>query len=141
MNLLLSAVAALALAMAGVGALRLGWPRITTVPLVTRLGLGFCVGTFLVVIILFVSYLLGIPFSLASLLLPTRYSQCWVEWLCCAAASTQFNSIWLSSLRRFSSLSRLRSRVAAGLRLRRTLNVGAEGESRVLREGMAADAV
>ncbi|MGA2220353.1 MAG: hypothetical protein ABSH21_00995 [Verrucomicrobiia bacterium] len=63
MNLFLSAAAALTLALAGVGLLRILWPTICQVPPTARLALGFCVGSFLETAVCFVAFLLGALFS------------------------------------------------------------------------------
>lgn len=63
MNLLLAAAAVLTLALAGIGLLRVVWPRVCEEPRYARLALGYCVGCGVVTLIFFVAYLLGIPFS------------------------------------------------------------------------------
>jgi len=70
MNLLLAATAAMALALAGVGVLRLCWRPICQTPRLAQLGLGFCVGCFLEALLFFVAYLFGWMFSRVLLLLP-----------------------------------------------------------------------
>ena len=70
MNLLLAAVAALTLALAGAGALRVVWPQVGDEPRYVRWALGYCVGSGMVAVIFFVAYLAGIPFSRPVLLVP-----------------------------------------------------------------------
>jgi hypothetical protein len=70
MNLLLAAAASLALALAGAGVLRLCWTPICGIPGTARLGLGFCMGCFLVSLLFFLSYFLGLKFSRLVLLTP-----------------------------------------------------------------------
>ncbi|HUK82267.1 MAG TPA: hypothetical protein VLZ12_06500 [Verrucomicrobiae bacterium] len=70
MNLWLAALATLSAALAGVGFLRILWPSLARVPLIPRLALGFCVGTFIVAAVFFAAFLVGAPFSRGLLFTP-----------------------------------------------------------------------
>ncbi|HUI05624.1 MAG TPA: hypothetical protein VL486_01315 [Verrucomicrobiae bacterium] len=70
MNLLLAAVAALVLALAGCGMLRCVWPGVCEQPRYARLALGYCVGCGIVTAIFFVTYLVGFAFSRAVIVVP-----------------------------------------------------------------------
>jgi len=63
MNFLLAAAAALTLALAGVGLLRVFWPPISQIPPTARLSLGFCIGCFLETAVLFIAFVFGTSFS------------------------------------------------------------------------------
>src|ERR1043166_4838674 len=63
MNLWLAAIAALSVVLAGVGLLRILWPSRIHVPVVPRLAIGFCAGTFLVALLFFGAFILGVSFS------------------------------------------------------------------------------
>jgi hypothetical protein len=63
MNFLLAAAAALTLALAGVGLLRVVWPPICQVPATARLSLGLCVGCFFETILFFVAFVFSVSFS------------------------------------------------------------------------------
>ena len=70
MNLLFAAAAVLTVALAGVGVLRIVWPRICGEPRYARLALGYCVGCGIVAAVFFMAYLAGVPFSRALVLAP-----------------------------------------------------------------------
>ena len=63
MNLLMAAAATMALALGGVGVLRILWPPICQTPPMACLALGFCVGCFLETVVLFMAFVVGASFS------------------------------------------------------------------------------
>ena len=82
MNLLLAALAALTLALAGVGVLRIIWPWIGLQPRYAQLALGYCIGCAIPTGIFFTAYLVGVVFSRVLILVPVLALAVYGAWIC-----------------------------------------------------------